>query len=213
MNPAKFIVVGVVIGVPLAYQYLTSLRPDALPATADDVLRMRARGWRPTFPVGSQDIGPGLPLVNAFHWDTGVEGHWAGGRLDLAAALTRGAPAVAVLGGHHDGPEVSGRAAVTAAALIAPTLSASTAGAARTISSSLASSNAELVMLTVSPACGALGSDDAAPWPAPVFAPSVRRAPEVSKGLKPWPLIRSVMAITPAHSRLNVLYRRLRPQL
>ncbi len=57
----------------------------------------------------------------------------------------------------------------------------------------------------VSPACGALGSAVAAPCPAPAFAPSVRRAPEVSKGLKPWPLIRSVMAVTPAPWRLNVL--------
>src|SRR5262249_3228836 len=40
------------IGYPLAYQYLTSIRPDAIPATADDLLFMRARGWRATFPVG-----------------------------------------------------------------------------------------------------------------------------------------------------------------
>ena len=33
------------IGYPLAYQYLTSLRPDALPANADELLRMRGRGW------------------------------------------------------------------------------------------------------------------------------------------------------------------------
>ena len=32
------------IGYPLAYQYLTAVRPDALPASPDDVLRMRARG-------------------------------------------------------------------------------------------------------------------------------------------------------------------------
>ena len=106
---------NLVIGMPLAYQYLTSLRPDALPATTDDLLRMRARGWRPSFPVGSQSVGTGLAMVDAFHWDTGVEGHWAGGRLDLAGALTRGAPATAVLGGRHDGLEVSGRAAVTPA--------------------------------------------------------------------------------------------------
>src|SRR6187455_1136897 len=36
---------NVVIGWPLAYQYLVSLRPDALPATVDDLLRMRGRGW------------------------------------------------------------------------------------------------------------------------------------------------------------------------
>jgi hypothetical protein len=33
------------IGYPLAYQYLTSLRADAVPATADELLRMRGRGW------------------------------------------------------------------------------------------------------------------------------------------------------------------------
>ena len=61
-----------VIGYPLAYQYLTSLRTDAVPATADDLLRMRARGWRSTFPVGSPTPGPGVPLISAFEWDTGV---------------------------------------------------------------------------------------------------------------------------------------------
>lgn len=34
-----------VLGLPLIYQYLTSLRPDALPRTPDDLLRMRGRGW------------------------------------------------------------------------------------------------------------------------------------------------------------------------
>ena len=33
------------IGYPLAYQYLTSMRADALPANADELLRMRGRGW------------------------------------------------------------------------------------------------------------------------------------------------------------------------
>jgi hypothetical protein len=60
------------IGYPLAYQYLTSVRPDAVPATIDDVLRMRARGWRPSYPIGSREIATGLPLVTAFRWDTGV---------------------------------------------------------------------------------------------------------------------------------------------
>ena len=43
------------IGYPLAYQYLTAVRPDALPASTEDVLRMRARGWRPSYPIGSLD--------------------------------------------------------------------------------------------------------------------------------------------------------------
>ena len=60
-----------VIGYPLAYQYLTSLRPDAVPASAADLLRMRGRGWRSSFPIGSQTERPGVPLVTAFRWDTG----------------------------------------------------------------------------------------------------------------------------------------------
>ena len=35
------------------YQYLTSLRPDALPANADELLRMRGRGWLSSFSLGN----------------------------------------------------------------------------------------------------------------------------------------------------------------
>ena len=34
---------------------------------------MRARGWRPSYPIGSLDIAPGMPLITAFRWDTGVQ--------------------------------------------------------------------------------------------------------------------------------------------
>jgi hypothetical protein len=79
-----------VIGYPLAYQYLTSLRSDALPATPDDLLRMRARGWQSSFPVGSPTPAPGLPLASAFRWDTGVQVRIGGPRAELAAAVTSG---------------------------------------------------------------------------------------------------------------------------
>ena len=42
------------IGYPLAYQYLTSLRPDAVPWNADELLRMRARGWLSSFSIGNR---------------------------------------------------------------------------------------------------------------------------------------------------------------
>jgi hypothetical protein len=103
---------NLVIGLPLAYQYLTSLRPDALPASVDDLLRMRGRGWRPSFPIGSQSIAPGIPLVSATRWDTGVEAHWRTGWLETAAAFTRGAPAVPVVRETNGGRQWSGRAAV-----------------------------------------------------------------------------------------------------
>jgi hypothetical protein len=78
------------IGYPLAYQYLTAVRADALPSTTDDVLRMRARGWRPSYPIGSLEIAPGLPLITAFRWDTGLQARLGGPALNLSAALTNG---------------------------------------------------------------------------------------------------------------------------
>lgn len=103
---------NIVIGLPLAYQYLTSLRPDALPASVDDVLRMRGRGWRPNYPIGAQTIAPGVSLVSAARWDTGIEARWRHEWMEIAGAVTRGAPAVPVVHETNDGRQWSGRAAV-----------------------------------------------------------------------------------------------------
>ena len=78
------------IGYPLAYQYLTSLRPNAIPATADDLLQMRARGWLANYPVGVTTAAPGVPLVSAYRWDTGVEAHAATEHFDAAVARHHG---------------------------------------------------------------------------------------------------------------------------
>src|SRR5262245_24216922 len=43
---------NLLIGQPLAHQYLLSIRSDSVPANADDLLRMRGRGWLSSFPVG-----------------------------------------------------------------------------------------------------------------------------------------------------------------
>jgi len=115
------------IGQPLGYQYLTSLRADALPATIDDILRMRARGWRPSFPVGSTSIGIGLPLISASQWDTGVETHWSAGWWDLAGAWTRGAPAHPALRHAAGNLNWSGRAALRLPAGVSLGLSAARA--------------------------------------------------------------------------------------
>jgi len=53
------------IGYPLAYQYLTSLRPDALPSSPEDLFRMRARGWLSSFPIGNTTPDAGLPLAGS----------------------------------------------------------------------------------------------------------------------------------------------------
>jgi len=81
---------NILIGYPLAYQYLTSLRADSLPATADDLLRMRGRGWLSSFPIGNTRPDRGVPLVSAFRWDTGVQVHAQSERVDTTLAITSG---------------------------------------------------------------------------------------------------------------------------
>src|SRR5438132_884545 len=63
------------IGYPLAYQYLTTLRADALPASADELLRKRSLGWHGRYSVGEPAAAPGRPLVSAFRWDPGAPAH------------------------------------------------------------------------------------------------------------------------------------------
>jgi hypothetical protein len=100
------------IGYPLAYQYLTSLRPDAIPATADDLLFMRARGWRATYPIGDLTPAPGVPLVSAYRWDTGIEAHAEGRGLDVAGAVTTGTLSNPRVGDDNGGRQLSGRIGV-----------------------------------------------------------------------------------------------------
>jgi hypothetical protein len=81
---------NLVIGIPLAYQYLTSLRPDALPATTADLLRMRGRGWLSSFPIGVSAADRGLPLINTVRANTGVQVHGVNGLVEWVGALTTG---------------------------------------------------------------------------------------------------------------------------
>jgi len=99
------------IGYPLAYQYLTSLRPDSIPSTADDLLLMRARGWQSSFPVGSQVPSTGVPMVTAYRWDTGVEGHLDTTKFEAAGAVTAGTLSNPRVGDDNDGLQYSGRVA------------------------------------------------------------------------------------------------------
>lgn len=78
------------IGYPLAYQYLTTLRPDALPASADELLKKRSSGWLVHYSVGDQTAEAGVPLVTAFNWDTGVQAHGTVGIVSATAAITTG---------------------------------------------------------------------------------------------------------------------------
>jgi hypothetical protein len=137
------------IGYPLAYQYLTAVRPDALPASTDDVLRMRARGWRPSYPIGSLEIAPGMPLMTAFRWDTGVQVRVGPESFNASAALTNGTTSDPRTRDNNGGKQIAGRvhwrptpalaiggsaargAYVSDAALSTATLRAGTAGSAQ----------------------------------------------------------------------------------
>ena len=81
------------IGYPLGYQYLTSLRPDALPATVDELLQKKSFGWLVRYSVGDPSADHGVPAVNTFRWDTGVQVHAAMLRnraLSATASITNG---------------------------------------------------------------------------------------------------------------------------
>ena len=111
------------IGYPLAYQYLTSLRPDALPTNADDLLRMRGRGWMSSFGVGNPEPDRGLPLVTAFSWDTGVQVSTGWRALDITAAVTNGSASNPRVDDDNDGKQLAGR--VTLSPVVGLSLGAS----------------------------------------------------------------------------------------
>ncbi len=102
---------NLLVGLPLSYQYLTSLRVDALPATADELIRMRGRGWLSSFTVGNPTPAAGVPLVNGLRWDTGVQAHAATDTVEVGLSLTTGTLANPRVRDDNAGPQVSGRGA------------------------------------------------------------------------------------------------------
>jgi hypothetical protein len=97
------------VGYPLAYQYLTTIRTDAVPASADDLLRARGFGWLVKYPVGNPSPGPGLPMVDGQRWDTGVEVRVGREPVQLAAAVTQGSLSYPRVRDDNDGKQVSAR--------------------------------------------------------------------------------------------------------
>ena len=105
---------NVLIGYPLAWQYLTVLRSDAMPSSADELINARAAGWRPWYSVGAPGYARGVPLTTAFRYDTGVQARVGGEhqRLSVAAALTAGTLSSPGARATNGGPQVSTRLAV-----------------------------------------------------------------------------------------------------
>lgn len=96
---------------PLAYQYLTDLRADAVPATAEQLVAQRGRGWLVSYPIGATEVAPGVPLVDAERWDTGVQARLGREPWSLAVALTRGTLSRPRLRDDNDGIQLSARLA------------------------------------------------------------------------------------------------------
>jgi len=105
---------NVLIGYPLAWQYLTVLRSDAVPANADELIAARSAGWRPGYSVGTPGYARGVPLTTAFRYDTGVQARVGGEqqRISVAAAVTAGTLSSPGARTTNGGPQVSTRLAV-----------------------------------------------------------------------------------------------------
>ena len=103
------------IGSPIAYQYLTSLRPDSVPADLDELVRMRGRGWLSAFSVGDLVGHRGVPLVSAFTWDTGVQVSAGWNMLSGAVAVTNGTASNPRVTDDNAGKQVVVRTTVTPA--------------------------------------------------------------------------------------------------
>ena len=101
------------IGLPLAYGYSTTMRPEPPPSRRELVLN-RGGGWAVRYPRATATVGPqGLPLVNARRWDTGVSAQWDGSKVDAGVAVTIGTLSSPRTDDDNGGKQVSGRVGYT----------------------------------------------------------------------------------------------------
>ena len=114
------------IGYPLAYQYLTTLRTDALPRHADDLVERRGTGWYTGYPVGSAVWRHGVPIVSAFRYDTGVLTRLSlqSDRIELLGSVTTGTLSNPRVGDDNGSPQFAGRVVVHPTAGLAAGFSA-----------------------------------------------------------------------------------------
>jgi hypothetical protein len=113
------------IGLPIAYQYVTSLRGDALPADTDELLSMRGRGARATYSIGSDELEHGYALASPSSWDSGVQMHIATPLVDATASVTTGSLSYPLLDDDNDRKRVAGRVIARPAAGLVLGVSAS----------------------------------------------------------------------------------------
>jgi hypothetical protein len=104
---------------PLPYQYLTTLRYDAVPANADTLLRVRGRGWLVPYgpPPGAGGTAQpplsgaeaGLPPISTTRWDTGVEAHFETNRVEASVAYTLGTLSQPLVEENNSGRQLAAR--------------------------------------------------------------------------------------------------------
>ena len=99
------------IGLPIGYQYLTSLRSDSLPANTDELLRMRGQGSHLAFSVGSDELEHGVAIASPSSWDTGVQLHSETAFVDATVSVTAGTLSYPIWRDDNDRKRVSGRVA------------------------------------------------------------------------------------------------------
>jgi hypothetical protein len=107
------------ISLPLAYQYVTTLRTDSVPSSADTLLRIRGGGWRVTYDPAAPGMDPyngnarpydvGRPLVSTSRWDTGVGASLGRETIAVTAAVTTGSLSRPRVGDDNDGRQIAGR--------------------------------------------------------------------------------------------------------
>ncbi len=101
------------VGDPLMYQYLTTLRNDAAPSDADELLQKRGRGWLVGYRIGNVYGEAGLPIASIQAWATGLQLRAAFSPVELAASVTSGSLSDPSLGQRLKAPQVTVRAAVS----------------------------------------------------------------------------------------------------
>jgi hypothetical protein len=116
--------VNPLIGLPLAYGYSTTMRPEPPPSRRELILN-RGGGWAVRYPRATATVGPqGLPLVNARRWDTGVSAQWDGRLVQAGVAITMGTLSSPKTDDDNGGKQISGRVGLTPAAGISVGVSA-----------------------------------------------------------------------------------------